>query len=520
MRIIRTITAMISAAAFLSAPLPALCAAAEEAVPPETVRCGDFVGAKYDSYIEIIRYLPETPAESAELPAEMDGLPVTAVSSYAFAGSDVLTAVTVPAGVVQIGADAFADCPLLEQITVLNPECSFEGRQTDFSGTVAGFPESTAETYAEAYECTFASVSEELMFGGMEIDPALTELDLSGRQLSLEDLDTLRETVSQMPNLQKLILCNCGLSNETLQEFNESLPDIKVVWRLSLGCRWSLRTDAVAFSVLIYAYDYPRMTSNDIQVLKYCTDLRALDLGHQAITDLSVLGDYLPELRLLILADNAVSDLTPLTKMTHLHYLELFVNRLSDITPLAELHELVDVNVSYNAISDLTPLLYSPMMDRLWFEHTYAGEAAYYMLKQAYPNAKIVLYGAGSVDQGWRTHERYYQMMDMWANNYYGDTFSKYDDLAQELGLTAQLGDLNMDGTVTALDGLEILSDSAETIAGNASTLTAQQIYRADVDKDHTVSVADAQLVLLYYVANTLVKSDLTWQQIMAGKAV
>jgi hypothetical protein len=26
-------------------------------------------------------------------------------------------------------------------------------------------------------------------------------------------------------------------------------------------------------------------------------------------------------------------------------------------------------------------------------------------------------------------------MMDMWFNNYYGDEFSKYDDLAIELGL-------------------------------------------------------------------------------------
>lgn len=518
MRISRTITAFLTAISLLTVPLPALCAAADDAPPSETVRSGDFVGAKYDSYIEIIRYDPEVPAEAAEIPAEIEGLPVTAVSSYAFAGSEALTAVTVPVSVVCIGADAFAECPQLSNITVLNPDCCIAGEQTDFSGTVSGFTDSTAEAYAQNYDCAFASVGDALLFGGMEIDPALTELDLSGRKLSLEDLEVLRETVSQMPNLEKLILCNCGLSNETLQEFNESLSQVRVVWRIYLGSRWSLRTDDVAFSVLIYAYDYPRMTSSDIEVLKYCPDLLALDLGHQAITDLSPLGDNLPELRLLILADNSISDLTPLTKMTHLHYLELFVNRLTDISPLAELHELVDVNVSYNAISDLTPLLYSPMMDRLWFEHTYAGEPAYYMLKQAYPNATIILYGTGSVDQGWRTHERYYQMMDMWFNNYYGDTFSKYDDLALELGLSAQLGDLNDDGTVTASDGIIILDDSTETLAGNESALTARQFYTADVDKDHTVTVADAQMVLLYYVANTLAQSDLTWQQLIAAK--
>ena len=71
-------------------------------------------------------------------------------------------------------------------------------------------------------------------------------------------------------------------------------------------------------------------------MLKYCTDLRALDIGHQAITDLSVIGEHLTELRVLIIADNKVTDLTPLSNLRHLHYLEFFVNRVSDLSPLAE----------------------------------------------------------------------------------------------------------------------------------------------------------------------------------------
>ena len=52
--------------------------------------------------------------------------------------------------------------------------------------------------------------------------------------------------------------------------------------------------------IFIYNYNYERLRSKDIQVLKYCTDLRCLDLGHQSIVDISVIGDYLPELRLLM----------------------------------------------------------------------------------------------------------------------------------------------------------------------------------------------------------------------------
>ena len=264
------------------------------------------------------------------------------------------------------------------------------------------------------------------------------EIDLSKKRLSEADLITLKELTEQIKGLEKLIVCDCGLENEVLGEFRKEIPTVNLVWRIRMG-KWSLRTDQVTFSVLIYNYDYERLRSKDIQVLKYCTDLRCLDLGHQSIVDISVIGDYLPELRLLIMADNWINDLTPLAKCKHLHYLELFVNNLTDISPLSNLHELVDVNISYNRrLADITPLLYSPMMERIWLESTSVSPEDFDLLEATYPNAKVVrvVRGRPSVDQGWRDGSaRYAQMMDMWFNNYYGDEFYKYDLMAIELGL-------------------------------------------------------------------------------------
>lgn len=264
------------------------------------------------------------------------------------------------------------------------------------------------------------------------------EIDLSRKWLLESDLAVLKELTEQIKGLQKLIVCDCGLDNETLGEFRKEIPTVNLVWRIRMG-KWSLRTDQVTFSVLIYTYNYERLRTKDIQVLKYCTDLRCLDLGHQSIVDISVIGDYLPELRLLIMADNWINDLTPLAKCKHLHYLELFVNNLTDISPLANLHELVDVNISYNRrLSDITPLLNSPMMERIWLESTSVSSEDFDLLEATYPNAKVVrvVRGRPSVDQGWRDGSaRYAQMMDMWFNNYYGDEFYKYDYLAIELGL-------------------------------------------------------------------------------------
>ncbi len=275
-----------------------------------------------------------------------------------------------------------------------------------------------------------------VIYDGEEYDSSITELNLSNRNLTEEDLENIREAISQFPDLEKVILCDCGIPYERLAELNEEWP-VRVVWRVWLNNRWSIRTDDVAFSVFIIHYDYPRMGSWNLEVLKYCTDLLALDLGHQSISDLSVIGEYLTELRVLILADNCIWDISPLSNLKHLHYLELFLNRIYDLSPLRDLHELVDVNISYNGgIYDIEPLLYSPMMERIWMEATSIGMDSVALLQETYPDCKLVRWGSGSVDQGWREpHERYIQMMDMWQHNYYGDKFSCFDDKAIELGL-------------------------------------------------------------------------------------
>ena len=324
--------------------------------------------------------------------------------------------------------DAELDASLFDQISLLT-----QLKSVDLHGQKLTDDERIALTTAFP-EISFGWT---VFYDGEEYDSAITEFDIHDKKLTEDDLPEVKRAIAQFSDLETVNMCGCGLSNEVMAKFRDQIKTAKVVWRVYLGSRWSLRTDAVAFSVLIVHYDYPRMYSDNLWVLQYCTDLLALDLGHQSITDISGICEWLPELRLLILADNCIWDISPLTNLKHLHYLELFLNRISDLTPLAELHELVDVNICYNPISDITPLLNSPMMQRIWMESTYCGYGSVSLLKETYPDCEIVLVGSGSVDQGWRWgNPRYEQMMDMWKKDYYGDEFQKYDDLAKELGLT------------------------------------------------------------------------------------
>lgn len=57
-------------------------------------------------------------AESVVIPAEIDGLPVTAIADYTFDNLENLSSVTIPEGVTTIGKDAFSCCYKLTDISL------------------------------------------------------------------------------------------------------------------------------------------------------------------------------------------------------------------------------------------------------------------------------------------------------------------------------------------------------------------------------------------------------------------
>ena len=322
-------------------------------------------------------------------------------------------------------------------------EIDLSGAEVDANALVAGLKRVQNLKKVTLYDVNIGTAEQNLLVNefpdinflwkvtilGEQYDSTVTDLDLSGKKELTADM--ARQIIPLLKDLKRIDLSDCASSNEELAVLREEFPDVKIVWKLYLG-KWSLKTDSIAFSVLIYDYTHRRMTSKDIEVLKYCTDLQALDLGHQAITDISVIGDYLKELRILILVDNKVSDLTPIAQLKHLHYLELFVNPISDLTPIGECKEMVDLNISYlSKVKDFSALYDFPLLERLFMEHMSLTAADKELFKKTYPNTYIVTVGTGSVDQGWRTHARYYAMIKMYKDRYFmSEEFSKYDNMA------------------------------------------------------------------------------------------
>lgn len=165
--------------------------------------------------------------------------------------------------------------------------------------------------------------------------------------------------------LERVDMFATRVYRKQVDELARRYPQIVFGWTLCFG-EHTVRTDATAFSTL-HVSGSATHTSSDFSLLRYCTKLRALDIGHNTAGDLSFL-EPLTELRVLILACNRVKDLTPLAGLRHLEYLELFSNGVEDLSPLKELPYLAHLNIGYNNIRDLSPLYEMPQLKRLWMK--------------------------------------------------------------------------------------------------------------------------------------------------------
>ena len=236
---------------------------------------------------------------------------------------------------------------------------------------------------------------------GADVDSSMELLDLNN--IPIESPDLLCLAIEIFPNIKTIEMCDCGLSNEVMQGLREEYPEIKFVWTISF-LNFKIRTDVQVFSTLAKKLDKPGNTKTFEPIFKYCTELRALDLGHMAITDISEIRN-LKKLHTLILADNYISDISPIAELKDLVYVELFQNKISDISPLLDLPNLEDLNMCYNAkVKDPVALTSKTKLKRLYMSFCGLERSDILQLKEGLPADCEFNYTARNcVYDGWRS---------------------------------------------------------------------------------------------------------------------
>ena len=96
-------------------------------------------------------------------------------------------------------------------------------------------------------------------------------------------------------------------------------------------------------------------TVSDLSALSGLTNLTWIELANNRISDISPIAN-MTHLTSLGLTNNRISDISPIAAMTHLAWLRLENNTISDISPIAAMTHLESLSLGGNSISDVSPL--------------------------------------------------------------------------------------------------------------------------------------------------------------------
>jgi len=230
--------------------------------------------------------------------------------------------------------------------------------------------------------------------------------------LTVTDLTGLEDAIRYLPLVDYIDLIDAGATVEDLDRFDAIRPGIFYYWEF---CHdgWYIRTDIRVYSSLRDAIIH-RFTSEELYpMLKYCRHLRALDLGHNAIDDVSLVGE-LKELEVLILADNPIVDASPLGNLENLTYLELFMcHEIEDFSFLNRLTKIREINLCYDeGVTSLDFLGNMPEFCFGLFKYSGVSTEEFNAWQARLPEANMVLWDGNieSCDSGWRDTQRNYQI--------------------------------------------------------------------------------------------------------------
>lgn len=234
-------------------------------------------------------------------------------------------------------------------------------------------------------------------------------------QVKAVDPALIRRLIAAHPSLKKIDLYEAQLTTAQQLELFDAFREVDFGFTLRIA-EHVVRTDATAFSTL-HSKRSPTHNSRQLSALRMCRHLRALDIGHNIVDDISWLYD-LPDLRILIIALNRIEDITPVGSLRYLEYLEMFNNRISDISPISQCKHLLDLNLGFNQIGDISPVYGLPRLERLWmysFQRRNQDTTTPEMRETLRTRLPLCTFDFSHYPtlEGWRKHPRYFTMHEI-----------------------------------------------------------------------------------------------------------
>ena len=234
-------------------------------------------------------------------------------------------------------------------------------------------------------------------------------------ELKVTDLTGLEDAIRYLPEVNYIDLIESNATVEDLDRYDAVRPGIFYYWSFvhrDIHGEYVIRTDLEVYSTLQInsAADGGGRTDEDMYpMLKYCRKLKALDLGHNLLTDASIrLIGELTDLEVLILGDNPnLTDLSPLGNLTKLTFLEIFLNHdVEDFSFLILLSNLDMLEACYcDHLTSLDFLANMPNFKVGMFKYSGVSSEEFIKWQARLPEGAWMVFYDGdpfSCSSGWR----------------------------------------------------------------------------------------------------------------------
>ena len=232
----------------------------------------------------------------------------------------------------------------------------------------------------------------------------LSDESMDIKWIQIDDEGALvKQITACMNNLTYLDMDSCGVSDESMAQIRDSLPNAEVVWRIWFGDYYTARTNVEKILASMPG-KAGELIHDNVMDLQYCTKLKYLDLGHNNYLDTIEFIRSMPELEVLIVGMTFVEDFSPVADCPKLEYVEAMTSRLHDLTPFAELKNLRHLNVCYNfALTDISPLYGLTELERLYIGwHCPVDPAQVEEMRRCAPNCIVNNTTKDPTEEEWR----------------------------------------------------------------------------------------------------------------------
>lgn len=284
--------------------------------------------------------------------------------------------------------------PELESIELMNAEGGTSLSLTDARALKMAAPQ--------------AALSYEFELFGKQVSTSDERIEFDKEDIGPEGLPRIREALDIMPDGTYLKLADCGIDSETMAALRDEYPTKKIVWRVRFGDYFSCLTDEETIRAIF------KLHNDDCSELKYCTDVKYMDIGHNPQLTVTDFIAYMPKLEICILSGSYFDDLTPFENCPNLQFLELvWCGNVKDLSPLEKCTKLEYLNISYAQVDDLRPLDELPLV-RFCYYTSRIPAAQQEEFRSKHPDCWTNFTGLNPYVLGWRYDDQGYTWCDMY----------------------------------------------------------------------------------------------------------